>query len=61
MHNRTLRNNLQLHIPGHRTSLFQRSFTYNCATVYNKISDNLKMMTVQTFYAELKKELLDSQ
>nr|CAH7746795.1 unnamed protein product [Callosobruchus chinensis] len=57
---RSLRHNNRLEIPIHRTSLFQRSFTYNAVTLYNKVSQSSKNCEISSFKKVIKRQLLGS-
>lgn len=58
VHNLNLRFKGLITPPPHKTSLFQRSFTYNIYKLYNGLSESLKSLKPSTFKIIMKKELL---
>lgn len=58
IHNINIRFKNILTPPQHSTTLYQSSFTYNAAKVYNKIPNDLKQLNVHSFSKELKKLLI---
>lgn len=54
MHNANLRFINLLSTPHHHTAMFRRSFSYNSVKIYNKISDDLKGLPVNSFRKKIK-------
>lgn len=59
--NVNVRNLSSLSVPRYRTTLFRRSFSYNCVIIYNSLPENLKMLSLRQFRKQLRKILLLSQ
>lgn len=58
IHNINIRRKDRLDTPKHRTSLFERSFTYRISAVYNNIIDTIKTYPKNRFKAHLNKTTL---
>jgi len=61
VHNINIRHKHVLTIPTHKLQLFKRSFSYTIANIYNKISFNLKSLTILSFKKRLKCLLLEKE
>lgn len=60
-HNRNTRNNYLLSIPQHRSGIFERSFSYISAKLYNSIPSEIKAKGIHSFKYSLKIFLLRQQ
>lgn len=61
IHHVNIRHKHLLTTPSHKTSLFQRSFSYYASKYYNKIPPELKELTLNNFKKKLKVMLFDNQ
>lgn len=59
VHNLNLRHRGLLTIPHHRTSLFERCFTYNICIIYNNFPENIRNTSVTNFKNSYKQFLLE--
>lgn len=58
VHNINVRRKGHITIPQHSTALFQSSYSYNIARLYNKVPDDMKRLPLFSFKKKLKKMLL---
>lgn len=61
IHNRVIRENDRLTVPNHSTALFCRSFTFQCAQLYNSCKSIFSCNSLMSFKRSLKKHFLDQQ
>lgn len=60
IHNHYTRRRSNLHLSGHKSSLFEKSFSYNSRLLYNKLPGSIKHLNADVkFKKELKKFLMD--
>lgn len=59
IHNINIRQKKLITIPPHKSTLFQRSFSYNIAKIYNKLPSEIKNCSSLQFKRKLKKLLLN--
>ena len=59
MHDVHLRQNNILSVCKHRTTYFQRCFSYTAVKLYNQLSSTMKDLSVPLFKKTIKKYLLD--
>lgn len=61
IHNLNIRRKSLITIPVHRTSLFERSFKYNIAKIYNSVPVEVKVSNVNRFRIHYKRILLSKR
>lgn len=61
IHNINVRNRNYITPPSHRTSLYERSFTFNISKYYNSVPINIKQQTVRNFKNHLSMYFYNSQ
>lgn len=61
IHNVNVRNKNALAAPSHKTSQFERSFTYNIYKIYNGLDNSLKSLKVSAFKKHMRELLLKKQ
>lgn len=61
VHERNIRFKNRFTMPQHKTSLFQRSFTYNAIKQYNSLPDEFKLFNINKFKYKLRAYLFDKQ
>lgn len=61
VHSREIRHKYKLTMPLHRTSLFQRCFSFNCVRVFNSCLDGIIELDLIKFKTALKRTLLSRQ
>lgn len=60
VHNLNTRNRPMLTPPSHRSALYQRSFSYTIAKLYNSIPNNMKQMNDRQFKIAMKNHLFNN-
>ena len=61
VHGRVIRNSNRLRPPVHKTTLFERSFSFDIVRSYNALPDNLKSLKLGAFRTGVHRTLFESQ